>query len=146
MLKTPLSNCRAHLSQFLCPPTQLLLHTLVTCSICILLGAGGAASSDNVQSCIFSNTSNHVLVSLSPYHQELNLTNDRTDITDALCHLCNCTSSPCSCSQVSSDLVWVTTHPLQHLLLLLTLLLPNQFHLRRPRTAHATRAAGRAAT
>nr|AIP91252.1 GP3 protein [Mikumi yellow baboon virus 1] len=137
MHSASLPCCRAHLSSLLCTPTNLLLHTIFACSICFLLGVGGASGSDTNQSCFLSNSSDYVLVGVFGYKEVVNLTSDRTDIVQALCRICNCSTSPCSCSPPSSDLAWVTTHPLQHLLLLITVLLPNQFHLRRPPTVRA---------
>nr|AIP91278.1 GP3 protein [Mikumi yellow baboon virus 1] len=120
----------------------MLLYTLVACSICLLFGTRGAGGTDPSKGCFLNNTSNYVQVTTAQGVQTVNLTPSRGDIIEHLCSLCNCTSSqPCSCSYVSPDLTWVTTHPLQHLLLLITLLLPNQFHLRRPRTARVSSAA-----
>nr|QAB05853.1 GP3 protein [Southwest baboon virus 1] len=132
---------RAHIAHILCPPTNMLLYFVYTCSVNLLLGFRGAQGFDVNSSCILLNASQFISVTVSQAHKLVNLTDDRTDVTSALCRICNCTHSPCSCSQVNSDLAWVTTHPLQHLLLLLTILLPNQFHLRRPRTVRATAAA-----
>ncbi|AIP91331.1 GP3 protein [Southwest baboon virus 1] len=132
---------RAHTAYVLCPPTHMLLYLTYTCSVNLLLGLRGAQGFNINSSCILTNASHFISVTVSQSNKLVNLTSDRTDVISALCEICNCTHSPCSCSQVNSDLAWVTTHPLQHLLLLLTILLPNQFHLRRPRTARATAAA-----
>ncbi|AIP91226.1 GP3 protein [Mikumi yellow baboon virus 1] len=141
MHKAPLSGRGACNPRVLHPPTHLLLHTFAACSISILLGARGAQGSNTNTSCFLLNSTNFVQVTASSINKTVQLEHDRGDIETQLCRLCNCSSPPCSCSQVSSDLSWVTTHPLQHLLLLLTILLPNQFHLRRPWKAHVTSAA-----
>nr|AIP91317.1 GP3 protein [Mikumi yellow baboon virus 1] len=119
----------------------MLLYFLTACSISLLLGARGEASSNSNQSCIFANFSNYVQVSAGSAVQAVNLTFNRNDILHELCAICNCSVSPCLCSHISPDLAWVATHPLQHLLLLVTILLPNQLHLRRPRTVRASNAA-----
>nr|AIP91291.1 GP3 protein [Mikumi yellow baboon virus 1] len=143
MQQASLSHCRACFPHFLSAPTLLLVLVYFACTICVLPGARGATSPNASQSCILYSADNNISVRVGKVGTTVNMVNDRSDIIDQLCHLCNCTVSPCSCSRISADLVWVTTHPLQHLLLLVTLLLPNQFHLRRPGTAHVSRAASR---
>nr|AIP91187.1 GP3 protein [Mikumi yellow baboon virus 1] len=137
MYKAPLPNCRARVSPILCSPAKLLVHIFSACLLSLLVGVGGTEGSGSNSSCFLFNSTDFLLVGVGRSRTQVNLTRDRSDIIGHLCTICNCSVAPCSCSHASMDLAWVTTHPLQHLLLFLTALLPNQFHLRRPRTVHA---------